>query len=348
MTLRVATKNLLALNVVRYSSSKGVASAAAPFSSLVMSSSCSSSAASSSKDIKKTRKKQESRRQFTSLNPNASCQLCFLRHGQSTWNRDNRFIGWTDTPLTEQGIVEARAAGRMLQKSGMLVDEVHTSLLRRTIRTANLSLMELEQEYVPIFKSWRLNERNYGNLAGKNKKEVVQEHGADQVHRWRRGYDEPPPPMEDTHPYHPALDRRYQNMLDQIPKSESLHNTVERSSVYWQKVLAPSLRQGKTLLIVGHENNLRSIIMQLEKIPEQDIVNLSLPRAVPLVYQLDENLMPINPRDDGSLDEATGYLRGTWLGGDDFVGKILERDDKQVYDTSITRNLELDPLDAVA
>merc|ERR1719261_1217698 len=172
----------------------------------------SSSSSSCSKDIKKTRKKQDSRRQFTSLNPDASCQLCFLRHGQSTWNRDNLFIGWTDTPLTEQGIDEARAAGRMLSQSGMLFDEVHTSPLRRTIRTANLSLMELQQEYVPVFKSWRLNERNYGNLVGKNKKEAVREHGADQVH-----------------------------------KSESLHNTVERSSVYWRDVLAPSLRQGKTL-----------------------------------------------------------------------------------------------------
>ena len=137
-------------------------------------------------------------------------------------------------------------------------------------------------------------------------------------------------------------------MLDQIPKSESLHNTVERSSVYWRDVLAPSLRQGKTLLIVGHENNLRSIIMRLEDIPEQDIVHLSLPRAIPLVYQLDENLKPINPRADGSLDEATGFLRGTWLGGDDAVGKILQRDEKQVYDTNITRTLELDPLHAAA
>ena len=308
-------------------------------------------------------------RNYSSINCETPFNLCFLRHGQSTWNRDNRFIGWTDTPLTDDGVLEARIAGQMLQKSGILFDEVHTSLLRRSIRTVNLCLMEMGLEWIPVYKHWRLNERNYGSLVGKNKKEVVKLHGKEQVKRWRRSYDEPPPPMEDDHEFHPARDPRYRlvcsrgtssawmfvfvfakfardshcspstQMLDKIPKSESLKCTLARSSVYWDEKIAPALREGKTLLIVGHENNLRSLIMRLEDIPEQDIINLNLPRAVPLAYRLDENLKPMD-RNDGKLDEATGFLRGEWLGGDEAVAEILARDYKQVYDTTIQQNLE--------
>jgi Histidine phosphatase superfamily (branch 1) len=179
-----------------------------------------SSAASSHSNANVTRngetRKAESisSKNFNSLNQDTPFQLCFLRHGQSTWNRENIFIGWTDTPLTPDGVLEARVAGQMLQNSGIRFDEVHTSLLRRSIRTANLALMELGQEYLPVYKHWRLNERNYGSLVGKNKKEVVKMHGKDQVKRWRRSYDEPPPPMEDDHPYHPALDPRYQQVSE--------------------------------------------------------------------------------------------------------------------------------------
>lgn len=162
----------------------------------------------------------------------------------------------------------------------------------------------------------------------------------DQVKRWRRSYDEPPPPMRDEHPHHPARDPRYRHMLSQIPASESLKCTLKRTSVYWDEVLAPALREGKTLLVVGHENCLRSVIMRLENIAPQDIINLSLPRAVPLAYRLDKDLKPLD-RPDGKLDEATGYLRGEWLGGDKAVREILERDHKQVYDTSIKENLEV-------
>lgn len=151
-------------------------------------------------------------RTITSLNQCTPYQLCFLRHGQSTWNRDNRFIGWTDTPLTDQGVLEARVAGQMLQQSNIQFDEVHTSLLRRSIRTTNIVLMELAQEYIPVYKHWRLNERNYGALTGSNKKQCVAQHGVEQVKRWRRSYDEPPPPMEDDHPFHPAKDPRYRNV----------------------------------------------------------------------------------------------------------------------------------------
>ncbi|GAX29422.1 hypothetical protein FisN_16Hh137 [Fistulifera solaris] len=282
---------------------------------------------------------------FTSLNQDTPYQLCFLRHGQSTWNRDNRFIGWTDTPLTDDGVLEARVAGQMMFNAGIRFDEVHTSLLRRTIRTANLALMELGQEYLPVYKHWRLNERSYGDLVGKNKKEVVSQFGVDQVKRWRRSYDEPPPPMTRDHPYYPGKDPRYREMLNSIPESESLHDTMKRSSVYWDEVIAPSLRDGKTVLIVGHENNLRSLIMRLEDIGKEDIINLCLPRAVPLAYRLDENLKPV-ARQDGKLDEATGYLRGEWLGGDKAVRDILQRDRQQVYDTRITTNLEMSGKDA--
>lgn len=284
--------------------------------------------------------KQEQQREFTSLNCETPYQLVFLRHGQSTWNRDNRFIGWTDTPLTDDGVLEARVAGDMLAKSGIMFDEVHTSLLRRCIRTTNLVLMELGQEYIPVHKNWRLNERHYGDLVGKNKKEVVLQFGKDQVKRWRRSYDEPPPMMEDEHPFHPAKDPRYHMMKHKLPLAESLQCTKKRSKVYWDETIAPSLKQGKTVLVVGHENNLRSLIMRLEGIPREDIIDLCLPRAVPLAYRLDENLQPMD-RPDGKLDEATGFLRGEWLGGDQAVSEILERDRKQVYDTSTMENLEV-------
>mmetsp|Transcript_31842 Transcript_31842/g.52493 ORF Transcript_31842/g.52493 Transcript_31842/m.52493 type:complete len:369 (-) Transcript_31842:135-1241(-) len=274
-----------------------------------------------------------------SLNTDTPYNICFVRHGQSTWNRDNRFIGWTDTPLTDDGVVEATVAGQMLEKSGLLFDEVHTSLLRRSIRTVNLVLMETGQEYLPLHKTWRLNERSYGDLVGKNKKEVVMQHGIEQVKSWRRSYDQPPPDMKDDHAYNPANDPRYKNMLHKLPKAESLKETMERSKVYWENVIQPALQEGKTLLVVGHENNLRSLIMQLEGISKQDIINLSLPRAIPLAYRLDTNLKPLD-RPDGKLDEATGFLRGTWIGGDQAVKDILDRDHKQVYDTSIKENLE--------
>lgn len=168
------------------------------------------------------------RRSFTSINCNTPYNLCFLRHGQSTWNRDNRFIGWTDTPLTEDGVLEARVAGRMLRSSGLLFDEAHTSLLRRSIRTVNLVLMEMGQEYIPVYKHWRLNERSYGDLVGLNKKEVVKRFGKDQVKRWRRSYDEPPPKMRDDHEHHPIRDPRYRLVsLDLIRKYFNLEYLME-------------------------------------------------------------------------------------------------------------------------
>lgn len=172
-------------------------------------------------------------KKFTTINTATPYQLCFLRHGQSTWNRDNRFIGWTDTPLTDDGVLEARVAGRMLCKSGMLFDEVHTSLLRRSIRTTNLVLMEMGQEYIPIHKNWRLNERNYGDLVGKNKKEVVRKFGAAQVKSWRRSYDNPPPKMDHSHEYWPGKDPRYRSV------SQIIHYICTMYTVYLSNVFTP-------------------------------------------------------------------------------------------------------------
>ena len=166
----------------------------------------------STRSTSSEKKGQGDTKKFSSLNKETPFNLCFLRHGQSTWNRDNRFIGWTDTPLTDDGVLEARVAGKMLRSSGIMFDEIHTSLLRRSIRTVNMVLMEMGQEYLPVHKHWRLNERSYGDLVGSNKKETVMMYGEDQVKRWRRSFDEPPPPMSPHHDYHPAKDPRYRHV----------------------------------------------------------------------------------------------------------------------------------------
>lgn len=278
-----------------------------------------------------------------SLNQNTKYNICFVRHGQSTWNRDNRFIGWTDTPLTDDGKIEAKIAGQLLADSSILFDEVHTSLLSRSIETAHIILQEMKQHYIPMYKHYRLNERNYGNLVGYNKKDMVMKYGKEQIKRWRRSYDEPPPPMSHDHKYHPKHDIRYQNILQEIPESESLKCTVERASVYWDNVIVPRLQSGRTILVVGHENNLRAILMKLDNVSKEDIIDLSLPRAVPLLYQLD--LTTCKPYDDPlyehQRDSVSGLLRGMWLGGDSIIKSILQRDEKQVYDTSVQENLEL-------
>jgi len=199
--------------------------------------------------------------------------------------------------------------------------------------------MEMQQEYIRVHKSWRLNERSYGDLVGRNKKEVVKQFGKDQVKRWRRSYDEAPPPQDCNHPHWPGNDIRYRYMIHRIPWSESLKDTIHRTEVYWNRRISPSLQESKTLLIVAHENSLRSLLMRLENIPPEDIIHLNLPRAVPLAYRLSPDLKPL-PRPDGGFDEATGMLRGEWLGGDEAVQRILNRDHRQVYDTNISDNLE--------
>lgn len=261
-----------------------------------------------------------------------SVKLTFLRHGQSTWNQQNIFIGMTDTPLTPEGRQEALSAGKVLATLDYEFDLVYTSLLKRSTNTVSLVLQELNLEWLPVIKDWRLNERNYGALVGTNKKQCVDLYGKDQVKRWRRSWDEPPPPMEKDSPYWPYRDRRYEILgirEDEIPTSESLKDVTKRTSAFWKEVIVPQLIKGKRILIVGHENNLRSLIKPLDDISNEDIIHIELPRAIPLVYELDRHtLKPIPPE-----DSAPG-LKGRYLCTPAQLQSIADRDHKQVYDVN--------------
>ena len=263
---------------------------------------------------------------------NESLKLTFLRHGQSTWNQQNIFIGMTDTPLTHEGIHEAVSAGKMLASLGAEFDCVYTSLLKRSTSTVSHVLHELNQEWLPVLKDWRLNERSYGALVGQNKKQCVLQHGKDQVRRWRRSWDEPPPPMTKDSPYWPYKDRRYSLLgikEEDIPVSESLKDVTQRTSVFWDELILPQLKNKKRVLIVGHENNLRSIIKRLDGISNEAIINVELPRAIPLVYELDpETLKPLQ------VEGAAEGLSGRYLCTATELQAIAERDFKQVYDVN--------------
>ena len=264
--------------------------------------------------------------------------LIFLRHGQSTWNQQNIFIGMTDTPLTIDGEIEAKAAGQLLKAEGVTLDVVYTSLLRRSTNTVWLVLQQLHKEWLPVIKDWRLNERSYGALVGRNKKQCVEQYGKEQVKRWRRSWDEPPPPMSRESPYWPYKDPRYARLgikEEDIPLSESLKEVTKRTSVFWDNVVIPQLQQKKHILIVGHENNLRSMIKRLDGISNEDIINIELPRAVPLLYELDPTTFKPVP-----LENAAPGLKGRYLGDREQVKKIAERDQQQVYDLSIKQTLE--------
>jgi 2,3-bisphosphoglycerate-dependent phosphoglycerate mutase len=247
-------------------------------------------------------------------------------------------LGMTDTPLTADGVMEARTAGKLMAEMRVEIDEVYTSLLRRSTKTVWLCMQEMQQEWVPVYKKWRLNERNYGALVGMNKKECVAKHGADQVRRWRRSWDEPPPPMSRHSRFWPGKDPRYKMLGitdDMIPASESLKQVVERTKPFWTETIVPRLRLGKKLLIVGHENNLRSILKVLDCIPEEDVINVDIPRGIPLVYTLDPvTLLPIGNRDKETL------LTGRYLGAKDVIKDLQERDRMQVYDLNVKHNLE--------
>jgi 2,3-bisphosphoglycerate-dependent phosphoglycerate mutase len=265
-------------------------------------------------------------------NSTETLPVTFLRHGQSTWNQQNIFIGMTDTPLTSDGKKEAIYAGKILASMGWEFDAVHTSLLKRSTNTVGLVLHELDLEWLPVYKDWRLNERNYGALVGTNKKQCVEKFGKDQVKRWRRSWDEPPPPMSKDSPYWPYRDRRYRMLgikEEQIPLSESLKDVTQRTSVFWDEVIVPQLRAGKRLLIVGHENNLRSLIKRLDNISNEDIINIELPRAIPLVFELDRATLRPVPQ----AGSAEG-LNGRYLCTAGELKTIAERDFKQVYETS--------------
>lgn len=232
-------------------------------------------------------------------------RLVLLRHGQSVWNRENRFTGWTDVDLTDKGRVEAREAGRLLAEGRYEFDVAHTSVLRRAIRTLWLALDEMNLIWVPVHRTWRLNERHYGALQGLNKAETAVAHGEDQVKIWRRSYDIPPPPLSAEDPRHPSRDRRYSDLAPEaLPLSESLKDTVARFLPYWHDTIAPEIRAGRNVLIAAHGNSLRALVKYLDGISEQEIVNLNIPTGIPLVYHLNEALEPLDKFYLGDPDTA--------------------------------------------
>jgi 2,3-bisphosphoglycerate-dependent phosphoglycerate mutase len=218
-------------------------------------------------------------------------KLVLLRHGESGWNRENRFTGWTDVDLSAQGVEEARAAGRLLRAGSYAFDLAHTSLLKRAIRTLNLALEELDQLWIPIRKDWRLNERHYGALQGLNKAETAAKFGEAQVLAWRRSYDTPPPALEAGDARYEARDPRYQGVA--VPKTECLKDTVARVIPYWNEAIAPAIRAGKRVLVAAHGNSLRALVKHLDGISDAEIVVLNVPTGVPLVYELDDGLRPL-------------------------------------------------------
>lgn len=221
-------------------------------------------------------------------------KLVLLRHGESIWNKENRFTGWTDVDLTERGIQEAIEAGRVLKAEGYTFDVAFTSVLKRAIRTLWIALDEMDLMWIPAHNSWRLNERHYGALQGLNKAEMAEKYGEDQVLIWRRSYDIRPPALEPNDPRYPGNDPRYNNVeRKDIPLTECLRDTVERFLPYWHDVIAPTIRSGKRVIIAAHGNSLRALVKYLDNISDHEIVQLNIPTGIPLVYELDANLRPM-------------------------------------------------------
>jgi 2,3-bisphosphoglycerate-dependent phosphoglycerate mutase len=228
-------------------------------------------------------------------------KLVLLRHGESDWNRENRFTGWTDVDLSQSGVAEAHAAGRLLKTSGYHFDLAYTSLLKRAIRTLWISLDALDQMWLPVEKDWRLNERHYGALQGLNKAETAAKFGDQQVLAWRRSYDTPPPPLPADDPRSEARDPRYAGIA--VPASECLKDTVARVVPYWESTIAPQVRAGRKVLIAAHGNSLRALVKYLDNIGDQEIVGLNIPTAAPLVYEIDASLKPLKHYYLGNADE---------------------------------------------
>jgi 2,3-bisphosphoglycerate-dependent phosphoglycerate mutase len=232
-------------------------------------------------------------------------QLILLRHGQSTWNLENLFTGWTDVGLTPLGEDEAREAGKLMDEEGLAPDILHTSVLVRAIKTAEVALDVMGRQYLPVRRSWRLNERHYGALQGLNKKETAERHGDEQVLIWRRSYDIAPPPLDRDDDRHPSHDRRYAELPpDLIPATECLKDVVVRMLPYWHDVIVPDLRAGRVPLVVAHGNSLRALVKHLDGIGDQEIIDLNIPTGVPLLYDLDTDLMPVSSRYLGDPEVA--------------------------------------------
>ena len=221
-------------------------------------------------------------------------KLVLLRHGESQWNKENRFTGWVDVDLSEKGIEEAKKAGETLKKEGFVFDVAYTSVLKRAIHTLWNVLDVMDLTWIPVYRSWRLNERHYGALAGLDKSETAAKHGEDQVKIWRRSFDIPPPSLDPTDPRFPSKDPRYADLDPRVlPATESLKTTIDRVLPYWHDVLVPTIRSGKRVVIAAHGNSLRALVKYLDDISDEEIVGLNIPTAIPLVYELDANLQPI-------------------------------------------------------
>jgi 2,3-bisphosphoglycerate-dependent phosphoglycerate mutase len=224
-------------------------------------------------------------------------KLVLLRHGQSIWNLENLFTGWIDVDLSAQGLEEAKEAGRLLKAEGIPFDLAFTSVLKRAIRTLWITLDELDMMWLPVERSWRLNERHYGALQGLDKAQTVARHGAEQVKIWRRSYDIPPPPLEATHEQHPRFDRRYAGVpAPELPSSESLKDTLARVLPFWNSRIAPELAAGRNVLVAAHGNSLRAMVKMLDRMSDEAIVELNIPTGVPLLYELDAKLTPVASR----------------------------------------------------
>ncbi len=232
-------------------------------------------------------------------------KVVLLRHGESVWNKENRFTGWTDVDLSDKGRDEARAAGRLLKDAGFAFDYVYTSLLKRAIWTSVLALDELDQLWLPVERSWRLNERHYGALQGLNKAETAAQHGEAQVKVWRRAYAIAPPPLSPDEERHPAKDPRYRHLpASELPLTESLKDTVARFLPYWHASIAPRITSGSRVLIAAHGNSLRALVKYLDQVSDDAIVELNIPTGIPLVYELDGNLKPIRSHYLGDPEAA--------------------------------------------
>lgn len=224
-------------------------------------------------------------------------QLVLLRHGQSQWNQENRFTGWVDVPLSPLGIEEAQGAAVLIRDAGLTFDRAYTSVLKRAIKTLWITLEGLDLMWIPVARSWRLNERMYGALQGLDKAETAKLHGEDQVKLWRRSYDIPPPALDESHLHWPGKDPRYARLdPKEVPRTECLKDTVQRFLPYWEQEIGPAIRRGERVLITAHGNSLRALVKHLDQLSDREVIDLNIPTGIPLMYELDASLRPTRPR----------------------------------------------------